>query len=111
MTQDLNLDYYDQVAEQALNEHQYTKAGRIVKDALQTAKRLGHPHPNLVHNADRLAKVYLETGDYTAAASIIRLIIDLQSETLGPEHPDVINRSRDLVSALMESGCMRPGNA
>jgi hypothetical protein len=111
MTQDPMWDYYDRVAEQALNEHKYTKAGRILKDALQTAKQLKAPHPTLVQNADRLAKVYLETGDYTSAASIIRLIIDLESETLGPEHPDVLNRSRDLIAALMESGCMRPGNA
>lgn len=111
MKHDPLWDYYDRAAQEALNEHRYTKASRIVKDALHKARQAGELKPTLVQHADELAKLYKESGDYTSAASLYRLIVDLQSATLGPEHPSVQTASKDLISALMESGCLTPGNA
>ncbi len=111
MTHDSLWEHYDKAAAEALSEHRYTKASRIVKDALHQARQLGELQPNLVQRADQLAKVYRDSGDYTNAASLYRLIIDIQKIALGPEHPDVEHSSRDLLSALTASGCLSPGNA
>jgi hypothetical protein len=111
MTQDPLWDFYDRATSEALNEHRYTKASRIVKDALHRARQMNELQPTLVRRADTLAKIYCETGDHTSAASLYRLIVDLQRSTLGPEHPDVQVSSRHFLAALMDSGCITPGNA
>jgi len=111
MTQDPLWDYYDKAAAEALNEHRYNKASRIVKDALHRARQMNELQPTLVRRADKLAKFYSQSGDYTSAASLYRLIVELQRSTLGPEHPDFQHSSKELLAALMDSGCVTPGNA
>jgi hypothetical protein len=111
MTHDSLWEHYDRAAAEAFSEHRYTKASRIVKDALHKAIQMGELQPSLVQRADELARVYRDSGDYTNAASLYRLIIDIQSSALGPEHPAVEHSSRELLSALMASGCITPSNA
>jgi hypothetical protein len=111
MTRDPLWDYYDQAAMEALTAHRYTKASRIVKDGLQKARQMGEFQPGLLARADELASVYRASGDYTSAASIYRLMEDLQRATLGAEHPAVVSSHRHLMSVLKESGCITPGNA
>jgi hypothetical protein len=104
-------EYYDKQATEALNERRYTKASRLVKDALYRATIMGDLKPELVQRAEDLARVHRQSGDYTSAAAIYRMILELQRSTLGPEHPAVENSSRDLIEALMNSGCITPGHA
>jgi hypothetical protein len=108
MIHDPLWDSYDRAASEALNEHRYTKASRIVKDALTKANQLRTPQPNMLQHADELATVYRDAGDYNNAASLYRMIIEVQKTTLGPEHPDVESSSNKLIAALKASGCISP---
>ena len=111
MKDDSVWDSYKQATDEALNEHRYAKASRIVKDGLEKATQLRRMQPDLVQRADVLARIYKDSGDYTSAASLYRMIVELQRSTLGPEHPDVQVAAKDLVSTLTESGCLNPARA
>ena len=103
--------YVDQAVAEAITSHLYTKASRIVKDELYQARQTGRVPPKMLHHADELARVYCDAGDYATAASLYRLMEELQRYKLGPTHPDVESTSRDLIAALMHSGYINPGNA
>ncbi len=112
MTKDPLRDHYvDQAVAEAITSHLYTKASRIVKEELYQARQTGQVRPKILHHADELARVYCDAGDYATAASLYRLMEELQRYMLGPEHPDVDSTSKDLIAALMHSGYINPGNA
>jgi len=103
--------YVDQTVAEAISSHLYTKASRIVKDELYQARQTGQVRLKMLHHADELARVYCDAGDYATAASLYRLMEELQRYRLGPEHPDVESTSKDLIAALMHRGYINPGNA
>ncbi len=89
---------------EAVNSHRYGRASSILRQALLNKLSAQSVDLSLIAEADRLAELSCEQGEYITAASLYRLALELRSNVLGPDHPDVKATERNLVDVLRESG-------
>ena len=99
--------YENSVAE-AMAQHQYVKASAILKEALYNAKGRSEVDPKLFRSADEMATLHFRKGEFTHSASIYRVLLDLQQNSLGLEHPLTERTLRCLREALGASGSISP---
>jgi tetratricopeptide (TPR) repeat protein len=84
-----NTDRWDQAIES------YTEALAILRD------RVGDGHPQYATNLSNLAGAYERAGDFQNAATVLRELVVLDTNAVGPTHRWVMNDYRDLIEVLI----------
>jgi hypothetical protein len=100
------FDY--RAASEAFQNGHYGKATKILRQAFADSQITGVIDPKLVVTASTLAERYFEDGNYAAAASLYRTVLDIRTKCLGAEHVDVQETRRKLAMALWNSGGLSP---
>lgn len=100
------FDY--RAASEAFQHGHYGKATKILRQAFADSRITGVVDPKLVLTANRLAERYFEVGNYAAAASLYRSVLDIRSRAMGAESVDVQETKRKLAAALWNAGGISP---
>lgn len=95
-------------ASEAFENGHLTKAGRLLREALEESKEQGLLDPLLLHTATNLAERHLREGEYSNAASMFRVIFELRQRVQGDEHPEVVSSRKKLANALWQTGGLTP---
>lgn len=100
------FDY--RAANEAFQHGHYGKASKILRQAFADSHITGVVDPKLVITANSLAERYFDDGNYAAAASLWRTVLDIRTKMLGADHPDVQETKRKLATAVWSTGGMTP---
>jgi hypothetical protein len=95
-------------ASEALQQGHYGKATKILRQAFADSQITGVIDPKLLTTAHALAERYFEYGNYAAAASLYRTVLDLRTRELGPDHDDIKETQRKLAKCLWNAGGLSP---
>jgi len=93
---------------EAIENGQYNKASRLVKQALAEADSPKQIDPIIISSARTLAEKCSTQGDYMGAAALLRTLVEAQKQSMGADHPEVQETTRQLVCALMQTGGVSP---
>lgn len=92
--------------DEAVEHRRYARAASIVKEALYDIGGGEELPAVLLSSADKIATLQQSQGDLVNAASIYRLILQVQQKCLSPQHPDIQRTTRQLERVLGEQGCI-----
>lgn len=98
----------NRAASEAFKQGHYAKASKILREAIAESHLTGIIDPVLLSSASGLAERYFEEGNFVRAASLYRSVIQVRTQLLGADHPDVQQMRRKLALALWETGGLSP---
>lgn len=84
-------EQYQRVAQVAHAQGNFTKAARVIKEALREAEDYGEVHSGLVTIAHVLAEGYLRQNRFAEAENLYRAVLEVREKVLGQTHDEVID--------------------
>jgi len=75
----------------------FSRASRILKEALREAEEYDELPKNLIDNANSLAELYMNQQRFADAESLYRSVLELREKLLGPTHKDVVDSLKKLA--------------
>lgn len=86
---DWNLDYYFEGADNAYTKGQYTKARSMYNCVLNLTQKWPNYTPELSLATQRLARMEAKVGNYAKAETMLKKLITLDENEMGPYFRDV----------------------
>jgi len=82
----------------------YDRAEALLRDALETRRRVLGEHPDVALTLHTLATVRYARGDYAGAEVLFREALSMKRRLLGNDHPEVAKTLNNLAIVLWEKG-------
>jgi tetratricopeptide (TPR) repeat protein len=97
MLHDILWEQYCQTVTTAVQQGNFAKAARILREAFREAEELGEIHQPLVEAAYSLASLHVNQRRYNEAENLFRLVLEVREKLLGQTHEDVVDSLRKLA--------------
>jgi predicted translin family RNA/ssDNA-binding protein len=94
---DILWEQYCQTVSSAVQQGNFAKAARVLREAFREAEELGEIHRPLVDAAYSLANMHVNQRRYHEAESLFRMVLEVREKLLGQTHDDVVDSLRKLA--------------
>jgi Tetratricopeptide repeat len=90
-------EQYELAALVARKQGNFSKAARILKEALREAEEYGELPAGLIDQAHSLAQLHMSHYRYGEAESLIRMVLEVREKLLGQTHEDVVESLKQVA--------------